>query len=196
MSDAYCACGCGGGSRPKPANRPARHIHGHNPVTRTTPDLAARFWPRVAVGTDDECWLWLGGHDAKDGRGRIWYQGRNIPAPRAALTLSGVEVPAGAFVCHHCDNPPCVNPRHLYVGDAASNVADMIQRGRRVVSCALRPAQAGEHNHAARLTDQQVDDIRAAYTGARGEQSALARAYGVTPQLVHMIVRGKHRAAI
>lgn len=97
------------------------------------------------------------------------------------------------MACHHCDNPICVNPVHLYVGTAQTNVDDMDRRGRRVARVP-HPAARGERNHNARLTNDQVSAIRSRYTGKRGEQSALAREYGVTPQLVQLIVRGSHRA--
>jgi len=190
-----CACGCGGEVNPKTPGRPARYIHGHNRTAKPVTPLADRFWNRVEVRGQDECWIWTGGVDGRDRRGRVWYQGRNIPASRAALLLSGVDVPDGAYVCHHCDNPPCVNPQHLYVGDAASNVADMDRRGRRIARVP-HPGSAGERNHAARLTDQQVIEIRKSYSGRRGEQTAIAKAYGVTPALISGIVRGQHRASI
>lgn len=150
-----------------------------------------RFSSRVDRRGDDECWPWTGGHDA-DGRGRFWLDGRNVPAPRVALILAGEEYREGQMACHHCDNPPCVNPSHLYFGDALSNVRDMLTRSRgrtRVPHAAAR----GERNHNAKLSDADVADIRRAYSGARGEQSALARVYGVTPQLIQLIVKGGHR---
>lgn len=104
--------------------------------------------------------------------------------------LSGAAVPPGSLACHHCDNPPCVNPAHLYVGTALSNVRDMDSRGRRVVGS---NTPRGEQNPNAKLTDVQVSEIRLRYTGRRGEQSALATEYGVTQALVHMIVKGRHR---
>jgi len=186
-----CACGCGVPVAPKTPGRAAVYRHGHNPVpVRQTP-LGERFWPKVDRRRPDECWPWLGGRD-KDGRGRVWFEGRNMPAPRASLILAGVEVPSDAFACHHCDSPPCVNPEHLYVGTPMTNVSDMDSRGRRV-SRVAHPASAGERNHNAKLTDAQVAEIRQRYSGTRGEQTALAREYGVTQALVHMIVKGSHR---
>ena len=184
-----CACGCGEEVKPD-----TRYIHGHNARTRARVPLEKRFWTRVSAGKPSECWAWLGGRDS-DGRGRIWHEGRNIPAPRVALILSGTPVPHGAFACHHCDNPNCVNPAHVYVGSALSNVADMDARGRRG-SSVRRPRARGERNHNAKLTDEQVRWIRERYTGRRGEQTALASEYGVTPQLVSLIVRGDHRAVL
>lgn len=189
-----CACGCGREVQPKTPGRAAVYVHGHNPTSHPTAPLAERFWNRVEICAPDECWPWTGAH-GRDGRGRVWLDGRNIPAPRAALILAGVQYRAGAFACHHCDNPPCVNPSHLYFGTPGDNVRDMDDRGRRVKHGAL-PSMAGELNHHAKLSDSDVTAIRRAFTGRRGEQSALARQYGVTPQLIHLIVRGGHRAAV
>lgn len=154
--------------------------------------LAERFWTRVDQRGPDDCWNWTGGHSA-DGRGQVWNMGRNIPAPRAALMLSGVAIPHGAIICHRCDNPPCVNPAHLYAGSHLENVRDMDARGRRV-SRVPHPASRGERNHNAKLTDDQIREIRSRYSGIRGEQSALAREFGVTQSLIYLIVRKDHRA--
>ena len=51
-------------------------------------------------------------------------------AHRLALVLTGIEIPKGALVCHHCDNKACVNPDHLYVGDRHTNARDSVARGR------------------------------------------------------------------
>lgn len=182
-----CACGCGTTLAPKTPNRPAVFVHGHNVVPRRRTPLETRFWAQVQRGGIDECWTWLGA-TVGGGYGRIWdsESRRNRRASEVALTLSGVTVPSGAFVCHHCDNPPCVNPRHLYVGDALTNERDKIARGRRPRIGGSLP---GERNHQAKLTDKQVAEIRARYTGRRGEQTELAREYGVTQANISLIVR-------
>lgn len=75
------------------------------------------------------CWDWQGGLD-KDGYGAFSYAGKTYKAHRMALELQGIKIPKGHYVCHHCDNPSCVNPDHLYVGTPADNVRDMMQRNR------------------------------------------------------------------
>jgi hypothetical protein len=74
-------------------------------------------------------------------------------------------------VCHTCDNPPCVNPDHLFLGTHGDNMRDSSVKGRQ--------GHPGEQNGRAVLTAAQVADIRARATGAYGELSALAREYGV-----------------
>jgi hypothetical protein len=92
----------------------------------------------------------------------------------------------GLVVMHTCDNPRCINPDHLVLGTQQQNCVDMVARGRHA-RC------ANETHGMVKLTDAQVIEIRAAYTGRRGQQSALARKYAVTPQQVHNIVRDKGR---
>jgi len=75
------------------------------------------------------CWLWTGALDDR-GRGRVSYHGRNLLHHRAVWEILVGPIPAGALLCHHCDNPTCANPDHLYVGDHRSNVMDMFSRGR------------------------------------------------------------------
>jgi len=84
----------------------------------------------VVIG--DGCWLWQGATQ-RDGYGLFRVDGRRRVAHRIALELyTGVPIPVDKFVCHHCDNPPCVRPSHLFIGTAADNVADMVAKGRLV----------------------------------------------------------------
>jgi hypothetical protein len=98
------------------------------PITRSA-DLAPRFWSKVDQRGPDECWPWIGGKSSR-GYGYIKVGGRHVGAHRVLLMLQGTELGAGAFACHTCDNPGCVNPRHVYAGDATSNNRDTVRRGR------------------------------------------------------------------
>lgn len=92
---------------------------------------AKRFWEKVDVRGPDECWPWLSTKDRKAGRGRFYLHGRNRVAPAVALELSGKPMPSDrTFACHSCDNPNCVNPRHLWWGDVRMNGQDAAQKGR------------------------------------------------------------------
>ena len=95
------------------------------------------------------------------------------------------SIPEGLNICHTCDNPGCVNPAHLFVGSQSDNIRDMYNKGRGVDN-------SGEKNGLSKLTDVQVNEIRERYTGKYGEQTALAKEYGVTPRNIGSIVNNKH----
>lgn len=104
--------------------------HLTTPATGGSLDMASphfTFWNHVTK--TDYCWLWNGPSD-KDGYGRIFFDGRNDQAHRIAWRLDGRTIPAGHYLCHHCDNPKCVRPDHLFVGTPQDNVDDMIRKGR------------------------------------------------------------------
>lgn len=123
-----------------------------------------------------DCWLWTAARD-KDGYGIFSYAGKTARAARVALELDGRPVPNGAFACHHCDNPRCVKPAHLFVGSPADNVVDMIAKGRNYT---------GSRHHFSKLDETAVRAIRA--SGASAQE--VAAKYGVTPSSVSLIRRG------
>lgn len=98
-----------------------------------TPELIekakARFWSKVDKRGLDECWPWIG-HRNSAGYGVFNFKGTRIIASRASLLIEGTPIPAGCFALHHCDNPSCVNPAHLFIGSQKQNIHDMIWKGR------------------------------------------------------------------
>jgi hypothetical protein len=117
-------------------------------------------------------------------------------------------IPEGLSVLHHCDNPPCVRPDHLYLGGHSENAQDMWNRGRQgggrrgVTSETASRGDAhwtrkhpdrvtrGPQVNTAKLTEEQVREIRARHAAGEG-LSALGRVYGVTPQSIYAIVNRK-----
>lgn len=145
--------------------------------------LENRFWNAVFV--KDGCWGWLGSKDDK-GYGQIYGNGRLIRAHRLSWSMVNGEIPKGMYVCHHCDNPSCANPAHLFLGTCLDNVRDKIAKGR---------DKTGDHkgmkSSTAKLTDFQVEEIlRTPYQG-RGSYIKLAKFYGVGAGSISKIKTGK-----
>jgi hypothetical protein len=153
--------------------------------------LEERFWPKVKVGSETECWPWLGALTG-DGYGYLGatpasVKGPKIPslaAPRAAWKIAtGEDVPRSISVCHTCDNPLCVNPAHLFLGTQVDNNNDRIAKGR-------NSRMPGQSNPAAKLTPAQVVEIRNRYAAGGVTQWGLADEYGVKQAQISRIVRG------
>jgi hypothetical protein len=93
------------------------------------PSPGELFWAKVRVGEPDECWPWIGCLGRR-GYGDLTVLGEKRKAHRLSWEFANGPLPAGAWVLHRCDNPPCVNPDHLFAGDSATNVHDMHAKGR------------------------------------------------------------------
>lgn len=87
-----------------------------------------RFRSKYTEGAPDECWPWQG-PISKNGYGAFKRRPSTLTASRVAWFLANGRQPLG-LVCHTCDNPPCVNPAHLWVGDFKDNSEDMVRKGR------------------------------------------------------------------
>ena len=181
-----CKCCCGGA----PSLRGAEYVRGHRPP----PSLADVFWPKV--DKSGECWIWTG-YIRPAGYGMVGLPGqrKTIDAHRASWMLAYGSIPVGAFVCHHCDNPPCVRPDHLFIGTALMNSRDAVAKGR-IASTRARGMASGN----GRLTDEQIAEIRCRHIAgihpARktgGSSTELAREFGITKQYVWQLVADKWR---
>ena len=141
--------------------------------------LREKFWAKVDKRGPDECWEWQGSRHPK-GYGRT---GRRLKTHRVAWELTNGPIPAGLLVCHKCDNPPCVNPEHLFLGTSADNVHDMMEKGRRRLV-----SRVGSGHPNSKLTEADVIAIRRARK--RGEPILkLAEQYGVHNSLISRIAK-------
>jgi hypothetical protein len=140
------------------------------------------FWPRVDKG--EGCWLWTGGVEG-GGYGSIKKKGHHL-AHRFSWELHYGEIPDGLYVCHKCDNPPCVRPDHLFLGTHQDNMRDMAEKGRR---------RSGRGN--TKLTKQQVAAIRSRYSPGAVTYEQLGAEYGVSSGAINHIIHNRtHKEAV
>ncbi len=138
------------------------------------------FYARVYRRSDELCWNWQG-HRTKHGYGRI----SGLLAHRIAFYLASGFDPGDELVCHSCDNRRCVNPKHLFLGTNADNIADRDAKGRHV---ALKGAEVGT----SKLTVEQVKQIRLEYALGGYTQTSLGVKYGVHHSCISFITTNKH----
>lgn len=115
----YCSYTCAGKAR------------AHSPET-----AEAAFWSLVVKDAENACWEWSGARNAAGYGVRSW-SGKIRHAHRISWELHNGAIPEGMFVCHACDNPPCVNPAHLWIGTTQENTADRVAKGRSAKSVKL-----------------------------------------------------------
>jgi hypothetical protein len=131
---------------------------------------------------DNGCLEWQGANSG--GYGHISIDKVRWLTHRLAYTLAKGEIPQGRLVCHTCDNPPCCNPDHLFLGSHGDNNRDKITKNRDAF---------GEKNGNVKLSDEQVRAIRAEYKGDRGQLKDLAERNGVSSDQIRKIVRARVR---
>ena len=131
--------------------------------------LLDRFMNKVVWnGDEDECWIWEGAKDS-DGYGKFKLEGRDVASHRFSFEEFVGPIPEGLHVCHTCDQPSCVNPRHLWTGTNAENMADRDAKGR---------LPRGESRPGSKLTEQQVREIRASAKSGK----LIAATFGISYQ--------------
>lgn len=139
-----------------------------------------RFW--ASVDKTGECWVWTAGKTQK-GYGSFYGGGRLRRAHRTSWELANGPIPDGLFVCHRCDNRPCVRPDHLFLGTAKDNMDDARAKGRPV-----RVFPSGESHPSARLTGADVVAILALRGTATAQQ--IAARFGTSRTTVQSVWAG------
>lgn len=142
-----------------------------------------RFWSKVLLPTNSDCWLWVGACAGHMGYGHFNGGDRGfLKAHRFSREIHFGPIPAGMMVLHKCDNPRCVNPDHLFLGNASDNMLDCSRKGRIRI-----PHKSGEANNTAKLTNEQADCIRK----MPGLHRDIAAKFGVNRSTVSAIKRGE-----
>jgi hypothetical protein len=165
--------GCGFSSRPVAVKFGCSHVavcRVWKGITLTTQERFERnYWPKVKKVGINDCWEWQGGLSTW-GYGSVRYSSTTMPSHRVAVMLDGRD-PIGKIVRHSCDNPKCVNPRHLSLGTHADNVADRVARKRTAI---------GTRNGRSKLNPAKVRTIRK----SKATNVAMARQYKVDPKVI------------
>jgi len=143
-----------------------------------------RFWSRVnRLGVDD-CWVWVGRINP-DGYGMFDYGNRGESSHRYVWRLfTGEDIPSGMVICHKCDNPPCCNPNHLFLGTVQDNVKDRDSKGR-------QRSHKGSDNNRAVLNEDKVRKIKQLRKDGM-EYQKIADFMGVSNGCVNHIINGRH----
>jgi hypothetical protein len=141
-------------------------------IANVTDVVVRRFTAKYKINPETGCWEWLAGRFNKD-YGCFAFDGKMVKAHRFSYLLHNSD-PTGGFVCHHCDNPTCVNPDHLYLGDFQSNSDDRLNRGRhagcaskappRVVGFGIAPLQIAKERgkcaqYCKKCGHHRIDDL-------------------------------------
>lgn len=157
-----------------------------SPETQSNPypqKIIDRFWAKVDRSNGpDSCWLWTACVN-HHGYGVFRLPSKhNELAHRVAYKIINGIIANGLSVCHSCDNPPCCNPSHLFLGTQLDNIIDAKNKGR---------IQIGESNHASKLNADIVKEIRSLYAAHLMTQRNLADRYKVNQSTISLIVHRK-----
>lgn len=146
------------------------------------------FWSKVNIKNKNECWEWKAG---KSGYGEFCVgNGKNIGAHRVSWMIAHKrEIPKGFLICHHCDNPVCVNPEHLFLGTPRDNILDYSQKGFKRIR---KPGYGvGEKNNFSKLTWLKIEKIRELYATGNYSQKQLGKMFETDKTNISLIVRNK-----
>lgn len=153
-----------------------------------TPDV---LWEKVEIKQPHECWPWKG-YKNEEGYGRTWIDDKGYYAHRVIFNLvhpNVIQLSAPknthdeGFLLHTCDNPICCNPKHLFVGTHADNMADKVAKGR-------LPDFSGDNGPRCKLTMEQANEIRQKRKdGISAKQ--LAKDYGISLSSTKTLLAGK-----
>lgn len=158
-------------------------IYTYNRKLALNRPLSERFWEKVDIKSENECWNWIA-HLNACGYGCIGIDRKVCSSNRIAWELTYGRIPDGLCVCHRCDNPACCNPKHLFLGTVNDNAQDKIKKGR------MSPLP-GISNPSAKLNEKQVIEIRDLYLAGNISHMRLSKLYGMSKTQIGDICRRK-----
>ncbi len=141
-----------------------------------------RFWSKVNIKGEDDCWEWLGNHDL-EGYGKLSAFHTSFMAHRIMYFLKKEKFSEDLKILHTCDNPSCCNPNHLKLGTQKDNVQDCINKNR-------RSPQNGENNHRSILTEKDVKEIKRLYETGQYSYRKLGDIFGVKESTISYAIKG------
>ena len=153
---------------------------------------ANEIWQKIEITAS--CWNWTGAKH-NGGYGVLNFNGKTVDAHRLIYEMFKGQIPDTMCVCHHCDNPSCVNPSHLFLGTKKDNAYDRAQKGRTGANIGLNMKRfperraKGERQGSAKLTESDVRAIRELYAMGNHSQRQLARQFHVGKTCIGEIVR-------
>lgn len=151
-----------------------------NQYSKNSKTPEERFWSKVNIKSDTECWEWTGSK-SKKGYGLFDARCGESRAHRVSWMFSFGNVPNGVFVLHSCDNPSCVNPNHLFLGSAKDNTQDMIRKS--------RDSLIGSKNSQAKLSEVSIVEIKTLYQSGISI-SKISSLFNVVYETIWDIVNG------
>lgn len=132
------------------------------------------------IDKSGDCWEWLGKKN-QWGYGKLSRNGKTMLAHREVYERENGPLPSGTVLMHKCDNPACVNPSHLAIGSHVLNQADKVSKDRQA---------KGERISSAKLSEEDVCDIRKLYQPRVVTYRMLADEYGVSKDTIQKAIRG------
>lgn len=143
-----------------------------------------RFWCKVNISDRNSCWEWTAGKSSS-GYGRFKLHGKFESPHRIIWYSINGKIPDSKEVCHHCDNPPCVNPNHLFIGSHSENMLDAADKGR-IDSSGLDKGRKESIKLTRRLNKQQLFNILERYYDGESLQS-ISKGFPISPSSISHI---------
>ena len=141
--------------------------------------LTERFWEKVNIIDSDKCCKWLSTISNSTGYGSFWYGKKQELAHRISYILEYGHISDNLLVLHKCDNPACVNPRHLFLGTHADNSSDMVEKNRQA---------KGEKHGMSKLSKEQIIIIKNKYIPEIYSTRKLAKEFNVSQPTIWRII--------